>query len=63
MIIALLILFIVLFFGSFTANYFAKSVPFLGALATPLIIVCVIVGLILAAFIGIKIYNNIRGKK
>ena len=63
MIIALLILFIVLFIGSFIVQYFAHVVPFLGAIATPLIIICVIVGLILAVFVGIEIYNNVRGKK
>lgn len=63
MIIALLILFIMLFIGSFVVQYFARSVPFLGAIATPLIVICVIVGLILAVFVGIKIYNDVRGKK
>ncbi|MCM1296325.1 MAG: hypothetical protein NC311_12370 [Muribaculaceae bacterium] len=63
MIAFLSILFIVLFFGSFTAKYFADAVPFLAALSTPLIIVCVVEGLVLAAFVGIKIYNDVRGKK
>lgn len=63
MIIALLIIFIVLFIGSFIVQYFAHSVPFLGAIATPLIIICVIEGLILVIFVGIKIFTDIRGKK
>lgn len=61
-IIALLILFALLFIGSFIVQYFAHSVPFLGAIATPLIIICVVVGLILAVFVGIKIYNETRRK-
>lgn len=63
MIIALLIIFIMLFIGSFVVQYFAHFVPFLGAIATPLIVICVIVGLILAVFVGIKIYTETRGKK
>lgn len=62
-IIVLLIIFIPLFIGSFIVQYFAHAVPFLGAITTPLIIICVIVGLILAVFIGIKIYNDVGRKK
>ena len=62
MIVFLTILFIILFIGNFATKYFAAAVPFLGAISTPLIIVCVIIGAILAIFIGIKIYTETRRK-
>lgn len=62
-IIVLLLIFIALFIGSFIVQYFAHAVPFLGAIATPLIIICVVVGLLLAIFVGIKIYKDIGHKK
>lgn len=63
MILALIIIFMILFVGNFIVQYFAHAVPLLGAIATPLIIICVIEGLITAAFIGVKIYKDLRGKK
>ena len=63
MIVFLTLLLIVLIIGRVAAGFFAHAVPFLGAIATPLIVICVIVGLILAVFVGIEIYTEIRGKK
>lgn len=63
MIIFLTVLFIVLFIGSFIAKYFAHSVPFLGAISTPIIIACVIVGVVWAVFVAIKIINEVKRKK
>lgn len=57
------ILLIVLVVGSVTAGFFAPSVPFLGAIYIPLIIICVIIGIVWATFVGIKIYNDVHGKK
>lgn len=63
MIIFLTILFIILLFGSIAARYFAYAVPFLGAITTPLIIICIVVGAVWVLFIGIRIYNDLKGKK
>lgn len=63
MIIALIIIFGILFISCFITRYFAHAVPFLGAIATPLIIICVVVGVILAVFVSIEIYTKLRGKK
>ena len=63
MITFLTLLLIALIIGRVAAGYFAPAVPFLGALVLPLTVICVIVGVILTLFIGIEIYNNVRGKK
>lgn len=63
MIIFLIILLIALIIGRVAAEYFSTALPFLGALGTTLTVICVIVGLLLCLFIGIEIYNNVKGKK
>ena len=63
MIVFLTLLLIVLIIGRVAAGFFAHAVPFLAALTLPLTVICVIVGVILTLFIGIEIYNNVRGKK
>lgn len=63
MIIALLILFSILFVGCFITRYFAHAVPFLGEITTALIIICVVVGALLVLFVSIRIYNDVHGKK
>lgn len=63
MIIFLIILLIILIIGRVAAGYFAGSMPFLGALVIPLSVICAGIGVFLAIFLGIEIFNNVRGKK
>lgn len=63
MTIFLTVLFIVLIIGSIVVGYFAEAVPFLGTLSIPLIIITVIIGIVWAVFVGIEIYNKLKGKK
>lgn len=62
-IIFLTLLLIALIIGRVVAGYFARAVPFLGALTAPLTAICVIAGVLLGIFIAIEIYNNVKGKK
>lgn len=63
MITFLTLLLIALIIGRIAAGYFAHVVPFLGALTFPLTVICIIIGILLMLFVGIKIYNDIRSKK
>lgn len=63
MIIFLSILLIVLIVACTAANYYAGAVPFLAALSTPLIIACVVVGVVWLLFLTLEIRNGWKGKK
>ncbi len=55
-----IILFIVLVIVRVTVGSYADSVPFLTAYLTPLTWLCVGAGVLMAVFIGIKIYKAIK---
>jgi len=62
MTIFLLIAFAVLFTGCWVMGFYAEVVPLLGTLLTPLIIVCVIAGVLALIFTAVELRNKIKGK-
>ena len=60
MIIFLIVFFALLVAGCATMSYYAPVVPLLGVLLKPLIIVCVVVGVVLVIFVVIEIYNKVK---
>ncbi len=57
------ILFVILLIGAVITNCFAGYAPFLGKLSTALMWLTIGVGVVMAVFIGLKIYKDIKGKR
>ena len=55
------ILFLLSLGGRIAAEFFAASVPFLGAITTALTWVCVGFGVVTLAFVGLIIFIEIKG--
>lgn len=63
MTVFLIISFIMSLLARVLLGAFADKVSFFAALLTPLTCITVFLGVIMAVFIGIEIYNKITGKK
>lgn len=61
--IFLIILFVVLLAGHIAASSYADALPFLEKLATALLWICVIVGIVALAFVVVIFIKTLKGDK